>query len=110
MGDHSRHGSEYSVANEYYGLFVVIAIRLLAEHAEGDTNTDIGGNEYTLQTISDYQYTNKTDVQNSGVPTTIVSCVLTSRYSLVEVWGKTLLICSGLKSESTKSIVAVPTV
>ena len=36
MGRHSRYGSEYSVANEYYGLMVVIAIRLPAEHAEGD--------------------------------------------------------------------------
>lgn len=53
---------------------VVIAIRLPAEHAEGYTITDIGGNEYTLQTISDYQYTNKTHAQNSGAPTTIVSC------------------------------------
>jgi len=61
LGDHSRHGSEYSVANEYYGLMVVIAIRLLVEHAERDTNIDIGGNEYIVQTISDYQCTNTTN-------------------------------------------------
>lgn len=55
-------------------VVIAISLRLPAEHAEGDTNTDIGGNEYTLQTISDYQYTNKTHAQNSGAPTTIVSC------------------------------------
>jgi len=51
LGRHSRHGSEYSVANKYYGLMVVIEIRLPTEHTEGDTNTDIGSNEYTLQAI-----------------------------------------------------------